>query len=107
MKKVINTIYNWREIWFWPLVALIQWYLLIQLAYAWTGRAPQESMDFVVDLGWNIVICVFAISLVSILRESAGEWWMKEDLRDRPHLAWSAAVVKSIALVAFLWALKH
>jgi hypothetical protein len=52
-------------------------------------------------------VCVFAISLISILRESAGEWWGKDDLRTRPHLAVIAGAVKLGALLAFLWALKH
>jgi hypothetical protein len=107
MKRIIQSIYNWRELWFWPLIALLQWYLLIELAFAWTGRAPQESMDFLMGLGANIVVCVFSISLVSVLRESTGQWWTKDDLRDHPHLAWAGGIIKAIALIAFLWALKR
>jgi zinc transporter ZupT len=107
MNKILKTLYNWRELWFWPLVALLNWYLLIHLAYFFTGRRPEENMDFLVGLGANILIAVMAITLVSILRESSGEWWSKDDLKQHPHLAYIAGAVKAIALVAFLWALKH
>jgi len=106
-RRVVNTIYNWREGWFWPLLAFLNWILLIGFAAHISGRRPQESMDFLVDLGANVLICVFAITLISILRESAGEWWNKEELKQNPHLAWCAAFVKAVALIAFLWALKH
>ncbi len=105
--RIVRTIYNWRELWFWPLVATANWIGLIFLSYYLSGRKPQESLDFLVGLGANTLVCVYAITFVSVLRESAGEWWTKRELAKHPHLAWCAAGVKAVALVAFLWALKH
>jgi hypothetical protein len=105
--KIWRTVYNWREIWFWPALALIQWWLLIQLAARWSGRKPQESLDYLTGLGSNILVCVVAISLISILRESSGEWWTKDDLKTYPHLAWTSASVKIVFGLAFLYLLSH
>ena len=107
LRQCLNTVYNWRELWFWPMVALLQWYLLIKLAAAISGRTPEESMDFLVGLGANIVTVVIGISLVSILKETTGQWWTKDDLRNNPIIACESALFRLGAFLAILWALKH
>jgi hypothetical protein len=102
-----NTIYNWRELWFWPLVALIQLWLLIQLAWALTGRAPQESADHLVALGFNVLYLVIAISVVSIFKESASRWWKREDVIDRPHILWTEMIARVLVFAICVWAVKH
>jgi len=106
-KAIWNTIYNWRELWLWPLVAFINLEFLLFVAYVITGHWPQESMDGLVGLGMNILVVTLAISLTSILRESTGTWWTRAEQLASPHVIWSAMVGKTIAFVAILWALKH
>jgi hypothetical protein len=106
-KALWDTLYNWRELWFWPAVALLQWYVLLLLAYGFSGRRPEESYDFLAGLGANILIVVFAISLVSILKEATSVWWTKEDLLKSPIIACESALFRLGAFLAILWALKH
>jgi hypothetical protein len=106
-KSLWGVLYNWRELWFWPALALLQWYLLIKLAAAISGRTPEESMDFLVGLGANTLIVVLAISLVSILKEATSVWWTKEDLLKNPVIACESALFRLGAFLAVLWALKH
>lgn len=107
MKALWDVLYNWRELWLWPLVALLNVYLLIFAAFLITKRWPQESADALVGLGFNILLVTLAISLTSILRESTGKWWKQEDEKANPHILWSQMIGKTVSFVAILWALKH
>lgn len=53
-----RTLYNWRELWFFPLVALLQLILLIKLATWLTGHPPKEGANVLVGLGYSILYCV-------------------------------------------------
>jgi hypothetical protein len=104
---VWDTLYNWRELWLWPVIAFINLKLLVLAAYLTTGRWPQESADALVGLGMNILLVAVAIGLTSAVRESTGYWFKSKIAADKPHILWSQMTGNVICFIAILWALKH
>jgi len=110
-----RTLYNWREQWFWVLVAFGQFLLLCSASYFIIGHWPQESLDVVVGIGVNYWLVVLGIGAVSIFKESVDRWWSQEKLEqlardNRPFaiaILWTGTFLKIAALVAILWALKR
>lgn len=115
LKTVWNTFYNWREVWLWPALAFANIFILCYVAYFFSGRWPQESLDVVVGIGINFWLVIMAITAVSILKESIDRWWPREKLEQLATTApafavailWSGAILKVGAFIAILWALKR
>jgi len=115
MKKLWNTIYNWREVWLFPALAFANIFLLCAAAYFYSGRWPQESLDVVVGIGINFWLVVLGITGVSIFKECVDRWWTQDKLEQlattSPAFAaaviWSGAVMKTVVFIGILWALKR
>lgn len=98
---------DWATAYFWVPLALLSIWLFAQFAYFLTGRKPQESADWIVGLGGNLVKAVFVVLFVEILREQTGVWLTKAELIDHPSLAWSQTVNKCVSLIVFSYLLSH
>ncbi len=107
LRQVWDGFFNWREIWLWPVIGFANLELLKFVCYLLTGRWPEESMDALMGIGMNGLLVCVAIGLTSMLRESTGYWFPKEEAAKNPHILWSQMIGKVVTFIAILCALKH
>lgn len=77
------------------------------LIYWLTGRAPSESLDWLLDLAGRVFVVVIALVLTSISIEATGTWLTKSEKLANPVVYIASTVSKLILLALFLFVLTH
>lgn len=77
------------------------------MIYALTGRAPQESMDFLLDLAGRVLVVILSLVLVSISTEATGTWLTKAEKLANPFVYTISTAGKLVLFALFLYFLSH
>lgn len=107
MKTIKDHFSNWAIEYAWSPLAFLIVYLMIKFAHSLTGRPPTESADFLVQLGFRLMACIFVIILLSLAREATGVWFTKDEIKENWALAWPPCISKICLAAIFMFALLH
>jgi hypothetical protein len=105
LRKLLQNVENWAEVYFWVPVAFMSIYFMSLAAFWLSGRAPRMSLDWMPELGANLFKCVCAIVLTSIVKEALWGWLNVQDKIASPVLALTRMGFEVVALMAFLYVL--
>lgn len=76
-------------------------------AYFLTGRAPQESMTWLVDLSGRVTVAALVVVFTSFMRQASGVWMTKDEQFAHPILATVQQIVKMFCIAVFVWLFTH
>lgn len=75
--------------------------------YFLTGRAPQESMDWILDLAGRVNVAALIILTASFARQCTGVWMTKQEMFEHPYIATLQAITKLFYFVGAAWLFSH
>jgi hypothetical protein len=104
---VVKHFRDWLEAYFMLPVALLLIPGSALLIYALTGRAPQESMDWLLELAGRVLVVILSLVLVSISTEATGTWLTKAEKLANPYVYTVSTAGKLVLFAMFLYALTH
>lgn len=103
----------WRHLKSWPELYVCLPLVLLTLPgsslfiYALTGRAPQESMQWILDLSGRVNVAALIILFASFSRQATGVWLTKEEMLANPYMATCSLLTKIFYFVFFGWLFTH
>lgn len=71
--------------------------------YSLTGRAPQENMDWILDLAGRINVAALILFFASFTRQATGVWLTKEEQLANPFNALLGSLTKAFYFCFFGW----
>jgi hypothetical protein len=104
---VVKHFRDWLEAYFMLPVALLLIPGSALLIYALTGRAPQESMDWLLELAGRVLVVILSLVLVSVSTEATGTWLTKAEKLTNPYVYTVSTAGKLVLFAMFLYALTH
>ncbi len=111
IRKFFTAIWNHLKVW--PEAYLILPLVLVAIpgaglmVYYISGRAPMDSLEWLVDISSRVLVASLAILFTSFTKEASGFWMTKYEAFEHPYIATIQAIVKVICLVLFLWFFSH
>jgi hypothetical protein len=75
--------------------------------YWLTGRAPQDSAAWVIDLTSRVLVASLVVLFTSFMRQATGVWLTKEEQLANPYFSTVQAVVKMFSIVVLVWLFTH
>ena len=91
------------------MLPLVLFALAVSPSYAYfiSGRTPQESMSWVVDLSGRVIVAALVVLFSSFLRQVSGVWLTKEEQLANPYFTTVQAIVKMFSIGIFVWLFTH
>lgn len=77
------------------------------LVYFLSGREPQESMEWIMDMFGRVNVAALIILFASFARQATGVWMTKEEQFTHPYLATMSKISNAFYFVLFAWLFTH
>lgn len=100
-QKIVKHVKSWPEFYVCLPLVFLSLPGASLLIYFLTGRAPQESMDWILDLASRVNVAALIILFASFARQATGVWYTKQEQLDNPLVAIQSSVTKAFYFIFF------
>lgn len=101
--KIWNHLKSWPELYVCLPLVLLTLPGSSLFIYFLTGRAPQESMQWLLDLSGRVNVAALIILFASFSRQATGVWFTKQEMLVHPYMATLSALTKVFYFCFFGW----
>lgn len=106
-RAFVRHVQEWAEVYVGLPLALLLIPGAAYLIYVLSGRAPAESLGWLVDLAGRVLTITLALVLVSFSTEAAGTWLTKAEKLANPTIYIASTAGKIVLFAMFLYVLTH
>jgi hypothetical protein len=105
LRKLLQNVENWVEVYFWVPVSFLSIYFMALAAYYLSGRAPRMNLDWFPELGANLFKIVCAIALTSVAKQAWWGWMTMDEKIENVGYAGFRMIVEVSVFFTLLWVL--
>lgn len=102
-KTIWDHFKSWPELWIGLPIGTLTIPAAAYFVYILTGRAPQENMDYMIDLAGRIQTAAWIVVSASVTREALGNWYTKKEAMENRYIATLSTLSRAFYLLFYAW----